>query len=369
MGVALKLFIMGCPHTITRADFNHCGFTMITRHLCKMMKNAGHEVIHLGVEGSDPDCTETVAVVRANEWKQFYGQTEITKIDASLSKRVMPYHQLWAARARAAILERCSKPNEAIVCLTFGNETQLEAAKGLEQYVCEATIGYQGASSPYRIYASHACLNIDLGNKNRWLNPDHERWAVIQCPFDPDMFEYREQRGDYFFFVGRLNDDKGVAIAIKAAAAAGRRIIVAGTGDYARFKSISPLAEFIGPVNIEQRKQYLSECKAVFAPSQYAEPFCNVPIEANMSGAPCIGSDFGGLVENILPGITGFRCRTQADYDGAARRINEINPAACRKWAMENFSLERVGRMYDTYFKRVMDPSMDTGNWVERRYP
>jgi hypothetical protein len=45
------------------AAFTTCPFTMKTWQLCRMMHERGHRVIHLGVEGSDPPCSEHVSVI------------------------------------------------------------------------------------------------------------------------------------------------------------------------------------------------------------------------------------------------------------------------------------------------------------------
>lgn len=42
-------------------------------NLCKMMHERGHEVIHMGTEGSKPICTEHVDVGPAKMWQELYG--------------------------------------------------------------------------------------------------------------------------------------------------------------------------------------------------------------------------------------------------------------------------------------------------------
>ena len=68
----LKLSILGVPHTQTAARFSKCLFTMKTRMLCRMMRRLGHEVVYLGVEGAEVECSEQVAVVPAVLWERTF---------------------------------------------------------------------------------------------------------------------------------------------------------------------------------------------------------------------------------------------------------------------------------------------------------
>ena len=68
----VKLFILGVPHTQTAARSSTCPFTMKTRMLCRVMRRLGHEVVYLGVEGAEVECSEQVAVVSAELYKRTF---------------------------------------------------------------------------------------------------------------------------------------------------------------------------------------------------------------------------------------------------------------------------------------------------------
>ena len=74
------------------------------------------------------------------------------------------------------------------ICLTWGG-AQLEAIKGIPQFIIEAGIGYpilQGA--PYRVYESYAWQHFHMGKMKADFIKDWFSDAVIHKAFEPEKF-------------------------------------------------------------------------------------------------------------------------------------------------------------------------------------
>ena len=64
-------------------------------------------------------------------------------------------------------------------------------------------------------------------------------------------------------------------------------------------------------------------------------------------------------------GITGWRCRTMPDFIEALERIDEIDPKACRTWAVHNFSLAVAMQKYEDYYQRISGVRIGKRGWYD----
>lgn len=375
----MRIIVLGLPHTQTSRRFSHCAYTQKAYNLCKMMHERGHEVIHVGVEVEDgPPCAKNVACVHYDAWAALYGKKrpedyfDINKDDAVHKA----YMDKFAAGMRSVVVNEMGPRHSAIICVPWGG-AQRDAVHDLPQFVVESGIGYRHTWANYRVYESYAWLHFHMGLE-KLATGDKWYWVVIPNAFDVSLFKYCEKKDDYFLYLGRLNADKGVQLAIDMAHAAGVKIKLAGQGNPEPYCH-QPGVEYVGPVNVDERRELLAYARALCCPTRYIGPFEGVHIEAGLSGTPVITTDWGVFSETVLHGVTGFRCRTIDHFEWAARHIEQIRPSDCRAWAKANYSLERVATMYEEFFQQVLcvahtgwpakNPKRVHLDWLRRRYP
>ena len=361
----MKIIILGIPHTKTTLDYSTCAFTQKTFNLCKMMYERGHEVIHIGVEGSNPLCTKNINIINEELFKGYFGGNPGTNFYQTTAEgKFAAYHKLWITNAKRVILNNCNKPYSTILAHSWGG-SQAEATKDIPQYRVETGIGYPHTFAPYRVFESYAWLNFHHCLENR---RDGNRWYDVAIPNGFDITQFTPvdpcEKEDYLLFIGRLNEDKGVQIAIDVAKATNHRIKICGQGNPEKYLLNNPHVEYVKPVGVEGRRTLMAKAKAFLCPTIYTEPLGFVSIEAQLSGTPSITSGFGGLNETVLHGITGYICRTFDHFCWAVNNIHMINPRMCRQWTEQQFSIERSAVQYEEYFQMILD--LNKNGWYER---
>jgi glycosyltransferase involved in cell wall biosynthesis len=129
---------------------------------------------------------------------------------------------------------------------------------------------------------------------------------VLPCPADVERFTPGRGEGDYFLVLSRLLPYKAIDRAIDAAALAGVKLRVAGSGpalDTLRARARGTTTEILGYVPDEQINALLGAALAVIVPGE--EDFGLVPLEAAAAGRPAIALRAGGALETIVDGVTG----------------------------------------------------------------
>jgi len=373
----LRFHILCVPHTVTRKDYSACAFTQKALKFCKMMHERGHIIYHYGHKDSEVKCTEHITITDNDLFHKAYGVYDW--------KKEIPKHntsdlcnKTYNERAIVEVGKR-KKPMDYL--LLFWGIGHADVAKAHPDMISvEPGIGsFNTPCTPFSIFESYCVMNFVYG-RERW----EPRWtdAVIPNYFDLADFKINTKPGDYFMYLGRIIESKGIGIAVEIAKRTGLKLKVAGQGDFKRELGFDPPpnVELVGYLEPEARSEMLRGALALLAPTHYNEPFGGVTVESLLCGTPIITSDWGAFAENNLHGVTGYRCRSLEQFIWAAKNIDKIDRAMCRKFAEMNFSLERVAPMYEEYFNSLkpyfgakgfyqLNPERKDLDWMQRYYP
>ncbi len=195
---------------------------------------------------------------------------------------------------------------------------------------------------------------------------------VYNC-MDVKAFEWKKKKEDFFLFVGRVNWEKGLDLAIRVASKAGVNLIMAVkmTEDFEKEffrKEIFPWIEkypqhlffqFQKELPRKMIFDLLKRAKCTLFTSQWEEPFGLVMIESMACGTPVIALRRGAAPEVIIDGKTGFVVDTEEDMVELIKqgRIDEIRPETCRRHAEKNFSREKMAKYYLEIYKKILNQS------------
>jgi glycosyltransferase involved in cell wall biosynthesis len=355
----MRFHVIGISHAKTTKEYSADAFTQKVRLICKMLTEAGHEVYHYGTEGSTPICTEHIDVLSKDIFDRIHGAYDWKK-SAFLTDSDNPANVEFIKNAIIEVNKR-RQPHDFLLC-SFGYQHKPIADAVKDMIVVELGIGYRWSFAPHRIFESYSWMHFIYGTEGRDLNPNFYD-AVIPNYYDLDDYIYSDQKEDYYFFIARPTILKGLEIAAKSVEAVNGRLVVAGQGEP---PVKSPVIDFVGVVSIEERAKWLSKAKASFVPTYYIEPFGGTVVESLLCGTPVIATDFGAFPETVVHGKVGYRARTLEQFIWATKNIGNIKPAECRRWAEENYKLERVREMYEEYFDMLHKLYTDSTGWYQR---
>lgn len=208
---------------------------------------------------------------------------------------------------------------------------------------------------------------------------------AVHNAVNPDDFPFVAEKKPYFITLARFAPYKGQHIAVKAAAELKKHLRMAGVvADITSNRKLllelaNPLSAYrndpqfryysdkilpyvlryrhitySGNVSGKQKMQFLSEAKALLFPIEWDEPFGMSVIEALACGTPVIAMNRGAMPEIIEHGVTGFLANNEEEFTEYMQRIDEIDPAACRRSVEERFSADAMADAYIERYEEVL---------------
>ena len=175
-----------------------------------------------------------------------------------------------------------------------------------------------------------------------------ERIRVISNFLEPDPGIGNGPRSG-ILYVGRLAEEKGVGVLLRAAALRPGMIRVAGDGP---LQSLAKRAgavgdiEYLGPLERLPVLEELRRAIALVLPSIWFEGFPLAVLEAYATGTPVIASRIGSLAEIVEDGVTGMLAEAH-DAEGLGERLRW---AACHPQEMDEMG-SRARYQYETRFR------------------
>ena len=368
--------LLGLVHLPVSKRYAGCAFTQKIVKLSTMLMSLGHDVILYGAEGSDAECTKFVQTHTLNDIRDEWGDGD-NRFDVGYDWRRHGFrHDFNTKRADVThkyyqntsnyILDNASDDDFLLVTQGYYQKPIADAAN--LYLTCEPGIGYRGSFARFRAFESSYLQNFTYGSEHPFecINGNYYD-RVIPNYFDPNDFPYSPETKDYYLYIGRMIERKGVMTAVKVVEHLDAKLILAGQGN---MTINSPNCEFVGYVDPKERAELMRHAIATFVPTLYLEAFGGVHIESMLCGTPPITTNFGVFPGTIQHGVNGYLCNTLNDFVIAARGARGINRGIVRKhgerYIMDNVKLEYQAWFDDLYrlYESSKDATKKAWHWV-----
>ena len=167
----------------------------------------------------------------------------------------------------------------------------------------------------------------------------------------PEVSALTQLKDDYYVYLGRVNEVKGVRTLCKAAAQLDKKLIVIGDGESLpelkeTYKNCSHI-EFKGQMQWEEFMPILQKARFMVLPAEWSENNPLTVIESQSLGTPVLGANIGGI-----PELT--------DYTFCSGNVNDLKSEITRMWDTEfdykTIASEALTRYNsETYYNKIIN--------------
>lgn len=385
--VKRRFFVLGYAHLPASRTFSSCAFTQKALNLSKMLCDLGHKVYYFGARGEESEptieeyidsenfnfiATHTLEDIR-NDWGDGNNLPETngigyewrgTQFRNDFNKEKKPSTKKFYQFCINYINKNKKDDDFLLVMQGFYHKPIADAVN--LYMTCEPGIGYRGSYAKFRAFESLWLQHFTYGSEHPRADLNgHYYDRVIPNYFVAENFEFSDKKQDYYLYIGRMIQRKGVMTAVKTTEAIGAKLVLAGQADpEIDLTKLPKNCQYVGTVDFEKRKRLMSKAIATFVPTIYLEPFAGTHIESMLSGTPPITTNFGvfpGTIPDSENGKVGFRCNTLHDFVLAANAAKEVNHFHVRKYG-ERFLIDNVKFEFQRWFEDIYQLYLSTKN-------
>lgn len=186
----------------------------------------------------------------------------------------------------------------------------------------------------------------------------HQEKFKVMCNFiDVEKCKKpNSEKGDYYVFLGRVNEVKGVRTLCHAASQLPYRLVIIGGGDLLpelmeRYENNSNI-EFIGQKNWTEFRLVLEGARFMVLPAEWSENNPLTIIESQSLGTPVLGADIGGIPELIEEGVSGMTFKS-GDVEDLKDKIRKMMAARFDYKLLAEVSQARYNA--EAYYERLVE--------------
>ena len=219
--------------------------------------------------------------------------------------------------------------------------------------------GFSGRGILPAYLNARASAYVSISNADR--APELDYVATVHHGIDLGALPFSATCGDALVVFGRIHPDKGTAAAIDIARRAGRRLIICGIVQDARYfdEQVQPHIDgdrvsYLGSVGPERRAEVLGAAVALLHPIAFPEPFGLSVVEAMACGTPVIAYPRGSMPEIVDAGVTGFLVEGVEAAAAAVNQAAALDRATIRRVAERRFTAARMVDDYLAVYERML---------------
>jgi glycosyltransferase involved in cell wall biosynthesis len=197
------------------------------------------------------------------------------------------------------------------------------------------------------------------------LNPEQ---VLLKPNFVEDRgFALPEEREDFYLFVGRLSEEKGIETLLQAFAHLPYPLKIAGAGEcedkVRAFAEKHPQLSYLGALPAEAIAALLKKCRALIFPSIWYEGLPMTILEAFAAATPVIASDMPNIRDIVLHGYNGLNfaaaspeslCRELRYFEDTRRELGVLYKQARRTYE-DYYSPAKNLEMLENIYKEVIE--------------